>query len=196
MCSGVPLENLSGARWRTLRSRAAAVRARPSPLPGGSVLLIDESYNANPASMRAALAAMATVPRQAYPRRIAVMGDMLELGPAAAEFHRGLKDAVDAAGVDQVFACGPNMRLLFDELAAASRGRWCADVGGPAAGLVAALRAGDVVMIKGSLGTRMAPHRRGGGGALRRCRQDWVKCPTGPCWWRSSLEEWECSMSW
>ena len=57
--------------------------------PDGHILLIDESYNANPASMRAALAAMATTPRADFPRRIAVLGDMLELGEAAPELHRG-----------------------------------------------------------------------------------------------------------
>ena len=127
------------------------------PVPGGSVLLIDESYNANPASMRAALAALATVPREAFGRRIAVMGEMLELGPAAGEFHQRLKDAVDAAGVDQVFACGCNMRLLFDSLPAGVRARWSQTSDELAGDLAAALRAGDVVMIKGSLGTRMAP---------------------------------------
>ena len=59
---------------------------------GGRILLIDESYNANPASVRAALAAMATVPREDFPRRIAVLGDMLELGRASADLHRGLKE--------------------------------------------------------------------------------------------------------
>jgi UDP-N-acetylmuramoyl-tripeptide--D-alanyl-D-alanine ligase len=124
---------------------------------GGSVLLIDESYNANPASMRAALAALATVPRETFARRIAVMGDMLELGPAAGEFHQGLKDAVDAAGVDQVFACGSNMRLLFDTLPAHVQAGWSQNSGELAECVAAALRAGDAVMIKGSLGTRMAP---------------------------------------
>jgi UDP-N-acetylmuramoyl-tripeptide--D-alanyl-D-alanine ligase len=144
-----PLAHISVPRGRGARTAFA--------VPGGSILLIDESYNANPASMRAALAAMATVPRQAYPRRIAVLGDMLELGPRGAEFHRGLKDAVDAAGADLVFACGPNMRLLFDDLAETGRGQWARNSVDLAAGLLAALRPGDVVMIKGSLGTRMAP---------------------------------------
>jgi UDP-N-acetylmuramoyl-tripeptide--D-alanyl-D-alanine ligase len=126
-------------------------------VPGGDILLIDESYNGNPGSMHAALVAMATVPRKSFPRRIAVLGEMLELGAHAAEFHRGLKAAVDAAGADLVFACGPNMRLLFDDLAESQRGQWSATSTDLVGGLVAALRPGDVVMIKGSLGTRMAP---------------------------------------
>src|SRR6185369_8361068 len=66
--------------------------------PGGQILLIDESYNANPASVRAALAAMAVTPRESFPRRVAVLGDMLELGGEAESLHRDLKEAVDAAG--------------------------------------------------------------------------------------------------
>jgi UDP-N-acetylmuramoyl-tripeptide--D-alanyl-D-alanine ligase len=125
--------------------------------PDTGILLIDESYNANPASMRAALSAMATTPRQEFPRRIAVLGDMLELGDAAADLHRSLKEAVDAAGVDLVFACGPMMKLLMDDLAPSRRGAWAAASSELKDGLLDAVRPGDVVMIKGSLGSRMAP---------------------------------------
>jgi UDP-N-acetylmuramoyl-tripeptide--D-alanyl-D-alanine ligase len=121
------------------------------------ILLIDESYNANPASVRAALAAMATTPRDAFPRRVAVLGDMLELGEASAGLHRGLKEAVEAAGVDLVLACGPMMKLLLDDLAAARRGAWAATSAELVPALLDAVRPGDVVMIKGSLGTNMAP---------------------------------------
>jgi UDP-N-acetylmuramoyl-tripeptide--D-alanyl-D-alanine ligase len=124
---------------------------------GGRMLLIDESYNANPASVRAALAAMATVPREDFPRRVAVLGDMLELGEASAGLHRSLKDAVDAAGIDLVFACGPMMQVLFDQLGPARQGAWAGDSAQLALALLDAVRAGDVVMVKGSLATRMAP---------------------------------------
>jgi UDP-N-acetylmuramoyl-tripeptide--D-alanyl-D-alanine ligase len=123
----------------------------------GRILLIDESYNANPASVRAALAAMATVPRVDFPRRVAVLGDMLELGQAAADLHRGLKEAVDGAGVDLVFACGPMMKLLFDELKPAQQGAWAQESAALAPRLLDAVQAGDVVMIKGSLASRMGP---------------------------------------
>jgi UDP-N-acetylmuramoyl-tripeptide--D-alanyl-D-alanine ligase len=125
--------------------------------PDGQILLIDESYNANPASVRAALAAMASTPRDAFPRRVAVLGDMLELGDAAESLHRGLKEAVEAAGVDLVLACGPMMSLLLDELAPARRGAWAPTSADLAPHLLDAARAGDVIVIKGSLGTRMAP---------------------------------------
>jgi UDP-N-acetylmuramoyl-tripeptide--D-alanyl-D-alanine ligase len=124
--------------------------------PEGQILLIDESYNANPASVRAALAAMASTPRETFPRRVAVLGDMLELGEASPEAHRGLKEAVDAAGVDLVLACGPMMRLLLDDLPPERRA-WAPTSAELEAVLLGIVQAGDVVMIKGSLGTRMAP---------------------------------------
>jgi UDP-N-acetylmuramoyl-tripeptide--D-alanyl-D-alanine ligase len=123
----------------------------------GTILLIDESYNANPASMRSALAAIATVPRARFGRRIAVLGDMLELGPESGRLHENLKEPVDAADVDLVFACGPGMQRLFAALPVARRGEWAKTSQGLLAPLLATVRAGDVVMIKGSLGSRMAP---------------------------------------
>jgi UDP-N-acetylmuramoyl-tripeptide--D-alanyl-D-alanine ligase len=123
----------------------------------GQVLLVDESYNANPASVRAALAAMATTRREEFPRRIAVLGDMLELGQTSPDLHRKLKEAIDAAAVDLVFACGPMMRLLFDELKPAQQCGWAATSDELRSALLDAVQPGDVVMIKGSLGTRMAP---------------------------------------
>ncbi len=136
------------------KGRGARVTVR---LEDGAILLIDESYNANPASMRSALAAMATVPRGTNPRRIAVLGDMLELGAESGRLHEDLKEPVDAADVDLVFACGPHMKRLHAALPAAKRGGWAEASEGIAATLVAEVRAGDVVMIKGSLGSRMAP---------------------------------------
>ncbi|MFZ4807842.1 MAG: UDP-N-acetylmuramoylalanyl-D-glutamyl-2,6-diaminopimelate--D-alanyl-D-alanine ligase [Hyphomicrobiaceae bacterium] len=124
---------------------------------GGTVLLIDESYNANPASMRAALAGLAMVPRENFPRRVAVLGDMLELGPEGPALHEALIDAVDAAGIDLVFAAGTSMKRLFDRLPAAAQGGWAARAADIEADLLAAVRAGDAVMVKGSLGSRMGP---------------------------------------
>src|SRR5262249_42454710 len=116
--------------------------------PGGHILLIDESYNANPASMRAALAAMATTPRADFPRRVAVLGDMLELGEASDELHRGLKEAIDAAGIDLVLACGQMIRPLFEELKPAQQGTWAPDSGQLVSVLLDTARAGDAVMVK------------------------------------------------
>ena len=82
---------------------------------------------------------------------------MLELGEAAPELHRELKEAVDAAGVDLVLACGPMMRHLFEDLARGQQGTWAPSSTELVPALLETVRAGDVVMIKGSLGTRMAP---------------------------------------
>ncbi len=127
------------------------------PVDGGKLLLIDESYNANPASVRAALATLGTVPRIDYQRRIVVLGDMLELGPSSEELHISLKEAIDAAGVDLVFACGPNMGRLFATLERGRQAAWAETSDGLATPLLETVRAGDAVMIKGSLGSRMAP---------------------------------------
>ena len=148
--------------------------------PDGQILLIDESYNANPASMRAALAAMAATPREAFARRVAVLGDMLELGEASEAYHRGLKEAVDAAGVDLVLACGPMMRLLLDDLPPRAR-RLGADLG-RARGRLARQRAG------GRRGNDQGLARHAHGTAGRR-----------PCWRASDRRGREgdgCSMRW
>ncbi|MDX2263911.1 MAG: UDP-N-acetylmuramoylalanyl-D-glutamyl-2,6-diaminopimelate--D-alanyl-D-alanine ligase [Hyphomicrobiales bacterium] len=128
------------------------VRARFA-LNGGDVLLIDESYNANPSSMRAALAVLAAVPRAEHPRRVVALGDMLELGHAAPELHKALAGPIDEASVDVVFACGPHMRSLFDALPAARQGGYAPTAADLAPQLVEAVRPGDAVMVKGSLGS-------------------------------------------
>ncbi len=124
-------------------------------LDGGEALLIDESYNANPASMRAALATLASLPRQKFPRRIAVLGDMLELGADAPGLHAGLKDAVEDAGVDVIFACGPHMKGLYDALPKSKRGGYAQTSSLLQPAVLSELRGGDAVMVKASNGTRL-----------------------------------------
>ncbi len=126
-------------------------------LADGPVLLIDESYNANPASVRAALAAMAQTPRSAHPRRIAVLGDMRELGERSDELHRELAGPVESAGIDLLLACGPHMAQLYERVPAGRRGHYAATSDALRDALLAAVKPGDAVMIKGSLGTRMGP---------------------------------------
>jgi UDP-N-acetylmuramoyl-tripeptide--D-alanyl-D-alanine ligase len=126
-------------------------------MPGGAVLLIDESYNANPASMRAALALLGQAEAGARGRRIAVLGDMLELGPHGADLHRELADAVPANGVDLVFCCGPLMRALWEALPSNRRGGYAETSTALEPHVLAAIQPGDAVMVKGSLGSRMGP---------------------------------------
>jgi UDP-N-acetylmuramoyl-tripeptide--D-alanyl-D-alanine ligase len=123
----------------------------------GPLTLIDESYNANPVSMRAALALLGAAKPRPGGRRIAVIGDMLELGAEGAALHAELAADLQAQGVELLFGAGPLTRALHDAAPAAMRGAHAdraEDLRGP---LIAALRAGDVVMIKGSNGSRMGP---------------------------------------
>ncbi|NVO12575.1 MAG: UDP-N-acetylmuramoylalanyl-D-glutamyl-2,6-diaminopimelate--D-alanyl-D-alanine ligase [Rhodoplanes sp.] len=123
----------------------------------GQALLIDESYNANPSSMRAALAVLGRATVGARGRRIAVLGDMLELGTAATELHRGLAAAVAENTIDLVFCAGPLMAALWEALPAERRGGHAASAAELEAQVLAAVHPGDAVMVKGSLGSRMGP---------------------------------------
>ncbi len=125
-------------------------------VPGGEADLVDESYNANPDSMRAALAVLGAIVPRPGGRRIAVLGDMLELGPAASRLHAELAQPVLAAGVELVFTVGREMEHLDRALPAVRRGGHAATSAELVPALTAALRPGDVVMVKGSLGSRMA----------------------------------------
>jgi UDP-N-acetylmuramoyl-tripeptide--D-alanyl-D-alanine ligase len=124
-------------------------------LGSGEATLIDESYNANPASMRAALEVLGQAEVGPRGRRIAILGDMLELGPAGPELHRGLLEAVRANHVDAVFCCGPLMRNLWDALSSGRRGGYAESSAALESQVIAAIGAGDVMMVKGSLGSRM-----------------------------------------
>ena len=127
-------------------------------LPGGrSFTVIDESYNASPASMRAAFAVLGAMQPAPGGRRIAVLGDMLELGADSQELHADLAADLQRRGVDLVFASGPNMARLFEALPRAMRGLHAAESDGLVGPVTGAVRPGDIVTVKGSLGSRMAP---------------------------------------
>ncbi|HSD93282.1 MAG TPA: UDP-N-acetylmuramoylalanyl-D-glutamyl-2,6-diaminopimelate--D-alanyl-D-alanine ligase [Methyloceanibacter sp.] len=137
--------------------QAGAGRGARILVDGGRVAIIDESYNANPASMRAALATLGLIPRNQYKRRVAVLGDMLELGPEGPRLHAELAEVVDGAGVDVVFACGELMKSLYEALPAGRRGAYAKTSEELASKLMEAVGSGDAIMVKGSLGSRMAP---------------------------------------
>jgi UDP-N-acetylmuramoyl-tripeptide--D-alanyl-D-alanine ligase len=124
-------------------------------LAGGAATLIDESYNANPASMAAALSVLGQAAIGPHGRRIAVLGDMLELGAAAADLHRGLNEAIKASRIDLVYCCGPLMRNLWEALSTGKRGGYADSAANLEMQVVAAIRAGDAIMIKGSFGSKM-----------------------------------------
>ena len=126
-------------------------------LPNGSALLIDESYNANPASMRAAIALLGQAAIGPQGRRIAVLGDMLELGDQGGDLHRALAAPLEAANVDLVYCSGPQMRALWEALPSSRRGGYAETAAALESSVLDAIRDGDAVMVKGSLGSKMGP---------------------------------------
>ena len=148
------LAALALGQWRAPEGRGSRIALQA---PGGEALLIDESYNANPASVRAALALLGQAEIGSRGRRIAVLGDMLELGDQAAALHRGLVEPVIANAVDLVFCSGPAMRHLWEALPSERRGGYAEDAAKLEPQVLDAVGGGDAVMIKGSLGSRMGP---------------------------------------
>jgi len=123
---------------------------------GGSFVLIDEGYNANPVSVRAALALLRDCPPKRHGRRVAVLGDMLELGDHAPDMHADLVGPVLESGADLLFTCGTDMRALCEAMPDSEACSHHAGSAELAEALVAAVRPDDVVLVKGSLGVRMA----------------------------------------
>ena len=146
--AGLALAEMGGLKGRGARHQIAA--------PGGKALLIDESYNANPASMRATLAQLGNTPAG---RRIAVLGSMKELGDFGAAFHAQLSEPLASANVDHAVLVGEEMRVLARELGKAP-GQPLGFAGSfthceNAAEAIGALLeygvvAGDAVLVKGS----------------------------------------------
>jgi UDP-N-acetylmuramoyl-tripeptide--D-alanyl-D-alanine ligase len=101
--------------------------------------------------MRAALSVLRLLPGS---RRIAVLGDMLELGGAAPAEHVALAEDVVAVA-DKLFACGPMMRLLYDAVPPGLRGAHAPDSAALAEIIAGVIRPGDAILVKGSLGSRM-----------------------------------------
>jgi UDP-N-acetylmuramoyl-tripeptide--D-alanyl-D-alanine ligase len=120
---------------------------------GGSVTLVDEAYNANPASVAGALATLAARPGA---RRIAVLGDMLELGTNENAYHAGLVDHITDRPIDLVFTAGPRMAHLHGVLAETQRGAWAETAHGVIDAVLASLKDGDTIMVKGSNGSKTA----------------------------------------
>jgi UDP-N-acetylmuramoyl-tripeptide--D-alanyl-D-alanine ligase len=126
-------------------------------LDDGSFTLIDESYNASPASMRAAIEMLGAAERGPNGRTIAVLGDMLEIGPTSAGEHAALAAEVARNGVEIVITAGPNMAHLAKALPKNIKSHHGADSDAIRNVVLDLVRAGDVVMVKGSYGSRMIP---------------------------------------
>ncbi|MBE7636681.1 UDP-N-acetylmuramoylalanyl-D-glutamyl-2,6-diaminopimelate--D-alanyl-D-alanine ligase [Sneathiella sp. P13V-1] len=122
---------------------------------GGSYRLIDESYNASPIAMQAAFEVLGNLEIKGQGRRIAVLGDMRELGEDAPEIHRSLANDLLENGVDMVYACGPHMRELYEALPQKMKAAYAASSDELVESVLGAVRCDDAVLIKGSLGSRM-----------------------------------------
>jgi len=129
-----------------------ALEGRGARFESHGVAVIDESYNANPASMAAALKLLG----QARGRKLAVLGDMLEMGESGPALHAALAEPIDVANTDLVFASGPQMKALWDALPQKRRGAYAETSAALAPKLTAVLEPGDTVLVKGSLGSRMS----------------------------------------
>ncbi len=141
------LEGLSPVKGRGVTHTVA--------IGGGSFTVIDETYNASPAAVRAAVAVLGMMQPAAGGRRIVALGDMLELGDGAADAHAGLAQALIAAGIDSVFTAGPLMRHLQDAVPDAMKGGHAAQSTDLAARVAQSAGPGDIVLVKGSAGSRM-----------------------------------------
>jgi len=130
----------------------AALKGRGARFSVGAIQVIDESYNANPASMAAALALLGSCAG----RKVAVLGDMLEMGEGGIIHHAGLADPIQANKVDLVFASGTQMKALWEVLPPHLRGAWAETSAALVPQLIADIRAGDTVLVKGSNGARMS----------------------------------------
>ena len=152
---------LALAHWQAPDGRGARYIIDLANGAGETLELIDESYNANPTSMQAALDVLAAATpidnlgRIVTGRRIAFLGDMLELGPTSGALHGALAELAALEGIDVIHTCGPQMEILHAALPFGKQGRWFEDGAAMAANVHRLLDAGDVAMVKGSLGARV-----------------------------------------
>jgi UDP-N-acetylmuramoyl-tripeptide--D-alanyl-D-alanine ligase len=130
----------------------APLKGRGARFEAAGIHVIDESYNANPASMAAALALLGA----SSGRKVAVLGDMLEMGEGGVAHHAGLVQPIAANDVDLVFASGAQMKALWDALPANRRGGYAETSAQLKSLLLPALKPGDTVLVKGSNGAKMS----------------------------------------
>jgi UDP-N-acetylmuramoyl-tripeptide--D-alanyl-D-alanine ligase len=154
--------SLDIATWRPPEGRGGREVLVLDAVREESLDLIDDAFNANPTSLSSALevlaAAMPTdgIGRIIKGRRVAILGDMLELGPDEAAMHRGVADDPHLPAVSIIHCVGPRMRHLYDALPEGQRGQWvpqASDLAGAASSLV---DAGDIVLVKGSKGSKVS----------------------------------------
>jgi UDP-N-acetylmuramoyl-tripeptide--D-alanyl-D-alanine ligase len=149
--------SLAGLALASLENPDGRGKRQSVEIPGGTFTLVDESYNASPASMRATFDTVGRMKPEGRGRRIAVLGDMRELGPTAPDLHADLAPSLEAARFDLVYTAGTHMANLHTALPDKMRGAHVPTSAELGPIVAAAVRPGDVVVVKGSLGSRMGP---------------------------------------
>ena len=147
------LGGLGLAELKPLVGRGRRDRIYFDVVSNQSILLIDESYNANPASMSAAIKTLGQCDINKKGRRIAVLGDMAELGGQADQLHADLSDILIDAHIDELYACGKHMKKLTEKVKeqnTAMKVQYFADKLALEKELLKNLHDGDVIMVKGS----------------------------------------------
>jgi UDP-N-acetylmuramoyl-tripeptide--D-alanyl-D-alanine ligase len=142
------------AALSTFEPLAGRGRERRIRTVGGEFVLIDESYNANPMSMKAVLASLAARRTEDNGRRIVALTDMLELGQDSPRLHAELAEAVESADVHRAYLAGPHMKSLWEALPESLRGAYAETADELAPQVAEAVRPGDLVMVKGSNGSK------------------------------------------
>ncbi|MEZ5870670.1 MAG: UDP-N-acetylmuramoylalanyl-D-glutamyl-2,6-diaminopimelate--D-alanyl-D-alanine ligase [Nitratireductor sp.] len=153
--AGADIETCASAMAKIIPEKGRG-RRHVLGLKKGKAKLIDESYNANPASMEAALKVLAAAETGTRGSRVAVLGDMLELGHSSKKLHAALKKPIIKAGVDKVWLVGTDMQALAKVLDPAMLAGHFGSVSELAEPLMASLGDGDVVMLKASNGLKFA----------------------------------------
>ncbi|MGL6188285.1 MAG: UDP-N-acetylmuramoyl-tripeptide--D-alanyl-D-alanine ligase [Holosporales bacterium] len=135
-------------RLKSLTPLSGRGRRLLVPFQKGEITILDESYNANPTSMKAALQLLGQ--QKPLGRRVAILGDMLELGHQEVHDHASLTQQLEEEKIDLIFCCGPLMRHLHDTLPRLKKGGWAPDALELFSLMEEHIEAGDVLMIKGS----------------------------------------------
>lgn len=144
------------SHWQPVEGRGQRERIALSQTDDIAIELIDDAFNANPASLAAGLEVLSAITPQRGGRRIAVLGDMLELGAQAVEMHVDVADLPSMEAVDVVHTCGALMEHLHSALPGAKRGTHAETAQELGRVLPRMLRPGDVVLVKGSKGSRVS----------------------------------------
>jgi UDP-N-acetylmuramoyl-tripeptide--D-alanyl-D-alanine ligase len=148
--------------WTPPAGRGQRERILLDPVENVGFDLIDDAFNANPASLSAALDMLiAACPedgcgRLAKGRRIAILGDMLELGPTEMDLHRAVARHPGLSAISVIHCAGPRMRALHDILPRSQRGEWAETAEDLAARARSLVDAGDIVLVKGSKGAKVS----------------------------------------